>query len=349
MGRLAESLVLSSRAGKEEKLGNLLAVVGFGLEGALTGLGAACRTAAGLTALGGARVGVGLSGTLGCGSLSGCLALGVGLRADGGCLERGVRGADGSSGTATAGSGMEGRCLCRGVSGSSGKVSLGLGAGCLDLGVGSGCLALGVGSGCLDSEGLRGSSLAGAGSSCLTGERRGRDVLLGTPDGVGLLGSSICSLGLCCGAACVTLGGCPRGRVVTPGTAGTAGKEGSWGAWGAWGSLGLGGGRGRCVRVACGILLGGRDGPTNCGLCDCLGAGLSGSAGPTNGDFVAGGGGRRVLGAAVDILGGSGVLKTVLGGFSLMELGVVTWKGALLVPTPLPPAAASASSSYSYS
>ena len=45
-------------------------------------------------------------------------------------------------------------------------------------------------------------------------------------------------------------------------------------------------------------------------------------------------------------------MKTVLGGFSLMELGVVTWKGALLlVPWPLLPplAAASASSSYSYS
>ena len=77
--------------------------------------------------------------------------------------------------------------------------------------------------------------------------------LLGMPDGVGFLGSSICSLGLCCGAGCVTLGtGCPRGLVVTPGTAGTAGNEGSWG-WG-WGcSRGLGGrGRGRWVRGAWG-------------------------------------------------------------------------------------------------
>ena len=85
------------------------------------------------------------------------------------------------------------------------------------------------------------------------------------PEGVGLLGSSICSLGLCWGAGWVTLGDCPRGLVVTPGTAGTAGNEGSWGCCG-WGSRGLGGGRGRCVRVAWGILFGGREGPTNDGL-----------------------------------------------------------------------------------
>ena len=277
--------------------------------------------------MGGALVGLGLvlteiSGTLGCGSLSGAtglLAVGVGLLADGGCLDRGVRGAVGSSGTATAGSGMDGLCLCLGVSGRSGRGRLVSGRGSLGLlGLDGGCLdggLVGVGSGCLDSEGRLGSSLAGAGSSSLTGLSLGLDVL-GMPEGVGFLGSSICSLGLCCGAGCVTLGcGCPRGRVVTPGTAGTAGKEGSCGAAG--GCLGRGGGRGLCVRVACGILLGGRDGPTNCGLEGCLG-----SAGP----WVAGGGRRVVCGTAVDILGGSGVLKTVLGGFSLMELGVVTWK-----------------------
>ena len=55
-----------------------------------------------------------------------------------------------------------------------------------------------------------------------------------------------------------------------------------------------------------------------------------------------------MVGAAVGILG-SGVLNTVLGGFSRMELGVVTWKGALLVPPVFPLLAASASSSYSYS
>ena len=196
--------MLSSRAGNEEKLGNLFAVVGFGLEGAKAGLaedraglGAACRTAAGLTAFGGALVGC---GTLGWGSLSGATGLledGVGLLAEGGCLDRGVRGAVGSSGTATAGSGLDGLAcalgsLCRGVSGSSGRgSSLGLDGGCLD-----GCW---VGSGCLAREGLRGSSLAGGGASSLTGDSLGLEVL-GMPEGVGFLGSSICSLGLCCGA-----------------------------------------------------------------------------------------------------------------------------------------------------
>ena len=95
--------------------------------------------------------------------------------------------------------------------------------------------------------------------------------------------------------------------------------------------------------------MGGREGPTNDGLDGGCFCGLSGNGGPTKGDFVVGG----LVGlVGVGILG-SGVLKTVLGGFSLMELGVVTWKGALLlVPAPLllpPLAAASASSSYSYS
>ena len=140
-----ESLVLSSRAGKEEKLGNLLAEVGLGLGRASSGLGAACRTAAGLTAFGGALVGccvlMEVSGTLGWGSLSGAtglLEVGVGLLTEGGCLDSGVRGRVGSSGTATAGSGRDGLawalgCLCRGVSGSSGRGSLGLDGGCLAL------------------------------------------------------------------------------------------------------------------------------------------------------------------------------------------------------------------------
>ena len=96
------------------------------------------------------------------------------------------------------------------------------------------------------------------------------------------------------------------------------------------------------MRVAWGTLFGGSEGPTNDGRGREGGFGRSGTA---SGACVVRGRGRGA-GAAVAGTLGSGVLKTVLGGFSLMEFGVVTWWAWLLG---VAPAAAAASSSYSYS
>ena len=100
------------------------------------------------------------------------------------------------------------------------------------------------------------------------------------------------------------------------------------------------------MRVAWGTLFGGREGPTNDGRGREGGFDRSGSTGPTSGACVVR---SRGAGAAVAGTLGSGVLKTVLGGFSLMELGVVTWCAWLPPLGVAPAAAAAASSSYSYS